>query len=486
MTTAAMNPPAVKFPSYVDAVLRHAANDPFLPAIGTDNGILSYGQLAQAVVGALVHCERAGITKGMVVGLVIEDEIWHITLVCALHRLGAVSVSLGPGEAGLDLGMGAILCDRNRPQGFAGQLIEVKPDWFAMPAVDFSQLPIATLGRNELCRIALSSGTTGAPKAIAMSPEILWHRFTTYGMRGRFSRSEKILCGPQLRSHFGFAVAFSALIAGKMVCFTNSADATVPIISYFGVDLAVISVHQLTELADVQRRNFGGLSTLREIQAGGSKISDALFNKIRSSVACPVLNTYASTEAGTAALASIGALGDRRERGAVGFLVPWADVSACDENGQPVPADTIGNLRVSAIGMAPTYVPGMTVVEEPAAFYPGDIGFVTKDKLLYIEGRTSELINIGGNKIAPESIEKVVLECSGVRDAAAYAVTGKTELPQVIVVVVAGEGFDPKAVMKRCGERLGILTPSVIRVVNTIPRSVTGKIMYAELRRQIG
>lgn len=471
------------FPSYVDAVLRHAAHDPFRAAIGTENGILSYGQLAQAIAAAVYRCDRAGIGKGNVVGMLIDDPIWHITLVCALHRIGAASISLGAGESGLDLGMTAILSDGgHRADGFAGTVHAVDANWFSAGGVEFASLPSVALERDTLCRVALSSGTTGAPKAIAMSPEILWHRFTTYALRGRFNLAEKILCGPQLRSHFGFAIAFSALMAGKMVCFSNSADATVPIIAYFGIDLAIISVHQLTELADVQKRQFGGLSSLREIQAGGAKISDALFQKVRSSIACPVLNTYASTEAGTAALGSIEAIGELREKGAVGFLAPWAHVVACDEDGLPLPNDAVGNLRVTALGVAPPYAPGMTRVEEPDWFYPGDIGYVTRDKLLFIEGRSGEIINLGGNKIAPDIIEKVVLECRGVKDAAVFAISGRTELPQIVVAVEAGEGFDPKDVMARCGARLGIMTPGAIRVVDQIPRSVTGKIMYEKLR----
>jgi acyl-coenzyme A synthetase/AMP-(fatty) acid ligase len=469
------------FPSYVDVVLRHAAHDPMRAAIGTESGILSYGQLAHAAQGATQLCHRSGIAAGHVVGILIEDPVWHITLAIALHRLGAVSVSLSPEEVSLPLGLQSILSDRAVSAGFGGAVLTVDAKWFT-PGPDVDSLPKVNLPGNALCRIALSSGTTGTPKAIAMSPEILWHRFTTYAMRGRFSVSEKILCGPQLRSHFGFAVAFSALMAGKMVCFSNSASSTVPLISYFGVDLAILSVHQVSELADVQREQFGGLSSLREIQAGGSKISDQLLAKIKSTIACSLLNTYASTEAGTAAVGHVEALGNLREKGAVGVLAPWSHVVSCDEKGNELPEGEVGNLRVSSLGMAPPYVVGMKTVEEPEFFFPGDVGFVSKERLLFVEGRSSEIINLGGNKIAPGTIEKVVLECAGVKDAAVFAITERTELPQITVVVEAETGFDPKQVMKHCGERLGILTPTAIRVVDKIPRNVTGKIMYDRLK----
>ncbi len=474
-----------KFPSYVDAVLRHAAHDSFRPAIGTSQGVLSYGQLAQAVASAISTCARVGISKGDVVGLIVSDPVWHITLICALHRLGAVSISLSANETALKLGIDVLLCDGERPSHHSGQNEAVDAGWFTTKTADFSSLPTVSPGRTELCRIALSSGTTGRPKAIAMSSEIIWHRLTTYALRGRFGQSEKVLCGPQLRSHFGFAVVFSALMNGKMVCFADSADLTVPIVSYFGADLAVISVHQLSELANVQKQHYGGLSTLREIQAGGATIAGSLYTKIRSNIACPVLNTYASTEAGTAALGSIDMLGDARNNGAVGYLVPWADVVSCDDDGKPLPPNTFGHLRVAALGMAPLYKLGMTHVDEPQHFFPGDFGRITAERLLFIEGRSNDLINIGGNKVAPESIEQIVLDYNGVKEAAAFSVNTLADLPQIWVVIVADGPVDPKDIIRHFAERSRVIVPGVIKIVESIPRSVTGKISYDQLRKQL-
>ncbi len=485
MLSSPLRRPRPKFPSYVDAVMRHAAHDPFKAAIGTESGVLSYGQLAEAVACATIRCDRAGLRAGSVVALLINDPVWHICLICALYRLGVVSVSISPSDAGLPLGLAAILVDRDRPADFSGTVHLVEPDWFANPGAWSGSLPSTPFGPTDICRIALSSGTTGVPKGFAMSPEVLWHRFTTYGLRGRFNLSEKILCGPQLRSHFAFAIAFSALVAGKMVCFSTSAGTTLPIVSYFGVDLAVLSVHQLSELADVQLRQIGGISSLREIQAGGSTISDALLRKVRSVISCSLLNTYASTEAGTAALAAVELLGDLRNEGAVGYLAPWADVVACDDEGNELPSGQDGNLRVSALGMAAIYVPGMKTVDEPVSFFPGDYGRITNNRMLFIGGRSTEIINIGGNKIAPERIEELVLECSGVKDAAVFAIDVKADFPQIWAAVVVEGAFDPKEIIRHCATRSQITTPTVIKIVNEIPRNSTGKIMRDQLRREL-
>ena len=473
------------FPSYVDAVLCNAAHDPMRPAIGTESGVVSYGQLAEAVRNATVRCHAAGLGAGTLVGLIVSDPVWQICLTCALHRLGVATAAINANEAKLKLGFTAVLVDEGRPEGFTGTMHVVDSSWFTEVGNARGNVPILAMGPTDLCRVALSSGTTGIPKAFAMSPEILWHRFTTYAMRSRFSVSEKILCGPLLRSHFAFAIAFSALISGKMMCFADSAETTLPIVSYFGVDLAIISVHQLSELANLQLKQYGGLSSLREIQAGGSTISDSLLLKVRRTIACPLVNTYASTEAGTAAWGAVEQLGEACNEGAVGFITPWTQVVACDHDGNELPLGETGNLKVSALGMADVYTPGMTKVLAPSSFFPGDHGRVTVNRMLFIAGRSTEIINIGGNKMAPEHIEEIIMSCDGVIDAAVFAVDSNSDFLQIWAAVVPGENYDVKEIMRRCAAQSNIISPTVIKIVNQIPRNSTGKIMRDQLRREL-
>jgi acyl-coenzyme A synthetase/AMP-(fatty) acid ligase len=288
-----------------------------------------------------------------------------------------------------------------------------------------------------------------------------------------------------MRSHFGFAITFSALAYGKMVCFSDSAATAIPIISFYGIGLAIISVHQLSELAEVQSHHFGGLSSLREIQAGGATISNELMQQIRATVPCALYNTYASTEAGTAAFASVEQLGELRSEGAVGFVTPWANVEAHDSDGQLLPRGHDGNLYVSALGMAAPYEIGMKTVESTHGFYPGDYGRVLSDGMLVIGGRSTEIINIGGNKVAPEKLEQIVLQCAGVRDAAVFAVDANAALPQIWAVVVADGQVDATEIMRRCGEISRVATPTVIKTIASIPRNATGKIMRDQLRREL-
>jgi len=481
-------PPAEpeKFVSFIDAVLFHASKAPHSPAIGLESGVLTYGQLADAILAATASCEKAGLRPGSIAGLIISDPVWHICLVAALYRLGVATVSLSVDEVAIFAhgDLAALLHDGSPPQNFAGSAILVEPTWFTGRAVAMRGGESA-FRTHDLCRIALSSGTTGQPKPIAMSPEIIWHRLVTYSFRGRFAASERIYCGPQLRSHFGFAIAFSALIFGKMICFSNSAETAIPVMSYYKVDLAILSVFQLSGVVDVLSKNYGGLGGLREIQAGGALISDVLLQRARASISAEIVSTYASTEAGTVAFAPVEQLGDARGEGAVGFVVPWASVEVYDDENKRVPAGRDGNICVNTLGLAPTYTTGMRQVATPSPFFPGDFGRLLNNGMLVVAGRSTELINIGGNKISPDRFENTLMQCDGVKDAAVFTVEINSALPQVWAAIVADSNLDVAVVMKRCFATPMIGTPTVIRVVASIPRNSAGKILRDQLRNDL-
>lgn len=474
-----------QFASFIDAVLFHASKGPNDPAIGQESGVLTYGQLAEAIYSTTAACEKAGLRPGAVVGLMINDPVWHICLIAGLYRLGVASVSLAADEVAIfDPGtLATILHDGATPPPPGVNAMLVEPNWFTIRAI--GSRGESAFGPHDLCRIALSSGTTGTAKPIAFSPEMLWHRLTTYSFRGRFAASDRIFCGPQLRSQFGFAITFSALAYGKMVCFSDTAATSIPVMSYYKADLAILSVFQLSNVVDVLEKNYGGLNGLREVQAGGALISDVLLQRARTCLSSEIVSTYASTEAGTVAYAPVEQLGAARGEGAVGFVVPWASVEVIGADNKRVPPGRDGNIRISTLGMAPLFTPGMREVVPPAPFFPGDFGRLLNNGMLVVAGRSTELINIGGNKISPDRFENILMQCEGVKDAAVFTVDINSALPQVWAAIVADANLNVTDVMKRCFAQPLIGTPSVLKVVQEIPRNSAGKILRDQLRKEL-
>ena len=111
-------------------------------------------------------------------------------------------------------------------------------------------------------------------------------------------------------------------------------------------------------------------------------------------------------------------------------------------------------------------------------FRTGDQGFLDADGYLTLTGRIKELINRGGEKIAPREIDEVLLAHPAVAEAVAFGVPHATW----------GEEVDAAVVLERAGDakrrswpsaRSGWPTsrcPKKLFIVETIPRTATGKI----------
>jgi len=122
--------------------------------------------------------------------------------------------------------------------------------------------------------------------------------------------------------------------------------------------------------------------------------------------------------------------------------------------------------------------------------HTGDLGHLDANGQLWITGRIKDVINVGGYKVNPAEVEKVLLEYPGVVDVGVVGVEGVGGLTSenVVAALVGGEGFAPDdtALQAHCAVRLEkYKVPVRFITVAEIPRSNTGKIKRAELARQV-
>ena len=149
------------------------------------------------------------------------------------------------------------------------------------------------------------------------------------------------------------------------------------------------------------------------------------------------------------------------------------------------PAGRDGSIKVRTLGMAPVFAAGMREVVSPDSFLPGDFGRLLNNGMLVVAGRSTELINIGGNKISPDRFENILMQCEGVKDAAVFTVDINSALPQVWAAIVADGNVNVSDVMKKCFAQPLIGTPSVLKLVAEIPRNSAGKILRDQLRKEL-
>ena len=118
-------------------------------------------------------------------------------------------------------------------------------------------------------------------------------------------------------------------------------------------------------------------------------------------------------------------------------------------------------------------------------FRTGDVGTISRDGYLTLVGRIKEMINRGGEKIAPREIDEVLLSHPVVCEAVAYGVADRKYGEVVHAVVVADSDVGEKELMAHCSQRLASFkVPIRIVLVDEIPKGPTGKVQRTALARK--
>ena len=117
-------------------------------------------------------------------------------------------------------------------------------------------------------------------------------------------------------------------------------------------------------------------------------------------------------------------------------------------------------------------------------FRTGDIGSIDKDGFLSLHGRQKELINRGGEKIAPLEIDNALMRHPDVAQAAAYAVPHPRlgEDVAAAVVLQPGSKITPDELREFLGKQLApYKNPRRITIVDQLPQGITGKVQRKRL-----
>lgn len=200
----------------------------------------------------------------------------------------------------------------------------------------------------------------------------------------------------------------------------------------------------------------------------------------------PVIETYGLSEA-AATVAANPVPPERYKPGSVGLPLGVA-LRVCyplDEE-QPdllldVPSGEEGEICISGPSVIAQYDNGVSAASfQDDWFRTGDLGHLDEDGFLFITGRMKDVINRGGEKIAPREVEEILLEHPLVRDAAVVPVPDPIYGQQAVAYVVLNEfdGASPlPGLREHCALKLSAYKiPSRFIAVAELPRTRTGKI----------
>ncbi len=470
--------------SFADLIFHHALSVPAKPAIILADRVVTYDMMAQGILHVEDRIRALGLEPGSLVCISIESPIRTMVLAGALFRLAHPVIIARPDDClALRLPVGAFLHEAGVSLIPGHRQAVVDDTWFAGERrAQAASPPRGFAHGRDICCVALSSGTTGRSKAISLTvdafQEWVLNYFSVIGL-GAWERL-LLLIGPT--TNWGFSMAAHALFAGRTLVSAANPREALHMIAVYGADGLAASSLQLRELVREQMREPLPCGSLRLVFTGGGMLSSAAIAEARANLCSSIVNSYGSSEAGSTAFALVDQI--TGIEGAAGFIAPWMQVEIVDQAGNLLHAGSDGVVRIRASCQGAPYPPG---TDNPnfrdGWFYPGDLGRITPEGLLIVTGRTSEVINVGGLKLAPEVIEDILRRHPAVSDVAAFGNMGDGGIEEISIALIAKTPVADSHLIEWCAER-GIPLTRVF-LVEALPKTVSGKIQRDLLKRQL-
>jgi acyl-CoA synthetase (AMP-forming)/AMP-acid ligase II len=199
---------------------------------------------------------------------------------------------------------------------------------------------------------------------------------------------------------------------------------------------------------------------------------------LEAAFGAPVLEAYGMTEAAHQMASNPLPPGDRLP-GSVGRGTD-VQISIMDDKGRHLPSGERGEVVIKGPNVTRGYEnnPDANAASfTDGWFRTGDQGILDANGYLTLVGRLKELINRGGEKISPREIDEVLLTHPAVAEAVCFGVAHPTWGEEVSAAVVLREAATEADLLAFCKARLAdYKRPKQIHIVETIPRTATGKI----------
>ena len=399
----------------------------------------TYSRLRALTVQTCLRVLDAGIVKGDVVAIEVSNEFLHALLLLACARIGVATVSGSPLAVQAYMPVRAVFRDQAGASAVPGTPVIGVDDGWSRVADDSGAvgLNLAEPGADDLCRIMLTSGSTGQPKGVALTYGMVQERIDAFrNVFGReFAEHHALMCGMRLGSSLGYAFLFYSLARGGLFCADSiDFDKIIGTIQRFGLRALITTPFTLAEFIArcEQDQNFK-FPRLPMVLTAGSLASPQLMRRVRDLLCDHLVVFYGTTETGVISIVD----GDA-EVGDVGAPVASRRVEIVGDTGGVMPHGELGTIRISAVSGPLPYFELADWQQKTSreSFSPGDIGSFNALGHLVIHGRADNVINIGGTKTTFELLEQSIAAAPGVRDCGVVCVRDQLGIDRITAVLV--------------------------------------------------
>ena len=497
--------PAIPFASLPQLLEYHAKRIPeALAILAPGRPPLSYGRLHRRIeeTGRRLRVTGIGPSDRVAVVLPNGPEMAVATLAVASR---AVCAPLNPAyatteldkyfvdlrvialvtEAGIDSPARRVAISRGIRVVELSTADDDQAGLLALAGVEESATSDDLVGPDDVALLMLTSGTTSRPKVVASTHANICTAAHSWGTALALTEDDRCLnVMPLFHGHGLIAVLLASLAAGASVICTPGYDAK----RFFGWlqafrptwYSAVPTIHR-SILAEARRHRESTTDyRLRFVRSGSAPLSPSVSAELERTFQAPVLEFCGITETAASPVACNPLPPRRRKPGSIGLPVDL-DVAIMDDDGALLPRGQTGQVVVRGASVMSGYDGDPTATRAAFAgdwFKTGDCGFFDDDGYLFLVGRSKEIINRGGEKIAPREVEEVLLEHPEVVEAVAFAVPHPTLGEDVASAVV----LRPDAAVTTKDIRQFVIgriadfkVPREVIIVRELPSGPTGK-----------
>ncbi len=484
----------------------------------------TYAELGRAVDEVARGLLAKGVAKGDRVGIWAVNCPEWVLVQYATARIGAIMVNINPAyrvheleyvlkQAGIEVLVAQVAYKASDYRGMIEQVDGAcpalretvyigDPSWTEMIAAGAS-VPVgrlaeieAELGCDDAVNIQYTSGTTGFPKGATLSHHNILNNGFFVGELVGYTEQDRVCLPVPFYHCFG-------MVMGNLGITSHGACIVIPAPSFDpAATLRAVEQERCTSLygvptmfiAELNLPDFDSydLSSLRTgIMAGSPCPVEVMKRVIAEMHMTEVAIAYGMTE--TSPVSTQTRRDDDLERRTetVGRVLPHLEVKIVDPaTGVTVPRGTPGELCTRGYSVMLGYwdQPDRTaeVIDEARWMHTGDLAVMREDGYVAIVGRIKDMIIRGGENIYPREIEEFLYTHPKVADVQVVGVPDETYGEEVLACVIVRDAADPLTLEELtafCSGRLArYKIPRYLRVVDSFPMTVSGKVRKVELR----
>jgi fatty-acyl-CoA synthase len=353
----------------------------------------------------------------------------------------------------------------------------------------------AALAFDDPINIQYTSGTTGLPKGATLSHHNILNNGFFAGERQRLSADDRICLPVPFYHCFGMVLGnLAALTHGSCVVLPGEAFDALACLravqderctALYGVPTMFIAE---LEHPDVARFDLTSLRT--GIMAGAPCPVEVMKQVVDRMHARDITIAYGMTETSPVSFQSLPDDDLDRRVSTVGAIHPHVEAKVVDpatglvvERGEPGELCVRGYLVM--LGYWNDEESTHLAVDRARWMHTGDLAVMRDDGYVNIVGRIKDMIIRGGENVYPREVEEFLYSHPKVADVQVIGVPDDRYGEEVCAWVRLKEGVDatPEEIREYCRGRIATYKiPRYVRLVDSFPMTVTGKIQKFRMR----